>query len=361
MGLSEFPHFLRYVKAAVDGDRWNNDLVVNSGSLLDVDEIQGLMLQIGSKSPAITPHMRRLVLPHMMRNSPMPRMINMEPYEFLTDADLLMTGLPPIHLEGTPRYTYLRKNGVCRPVALCIPKVLADHLFHGPTSPLQEDQTLEANLFQGINHPIEITRGILKSGRVWKLDLTEMAARYDAPGATGPPQEMLYPELDMLEILRPDMRCYWLHHQRHWIVDMIRAGELVVAPDVVLHANGRGLVTPMHRDTLSVDLLRQPAPEISAGLGAREMLVKEERANGPSFHDEKEIDGPFPVGDEILEALQQAPAMRCITWNRVQEILSTTPPAERTTKKLVDLLSSALHEEETQWQRLQQIEQSMVV
>lgn len=161
---------------------------------------------------------RLLVLPHMMRNSCMPRMINMKPYLFPFDGDLLMTGLPPVHLLGTPKYTHLSREQGCNPIRLCVPKILVNHLFHDPTSPLETDQTLISNLMQGVDHqgadhPIEITRGILKSGRIWRTDFSEIALRCEPPDSRVPPLQMLDPHLNFLDDLSPDQRYRYLHHR----------------------------------------------------------------------------------------------------------------------------------------------------
>lgn len=70
------------------------------------------------------------------------------------------------------------------------------------------------------------------------------------------PPQMTDPLFDAVATLSPDIRRDVLHHQRHWIQHMINTGRITLAPGVVLHVNERGFITSMHRDTLSVDLLR---------------------------------------------------------------------------------------------------------
>jgi hypothetical protein len=192
----------------------------------------------------------------------MPRMINMEPYLFPSNADMLMTGLPSVRFVGTPKYTHLYREQGCNPIQLCVPKVLADRSFHGLTSLLRVDQMSIRNLMSGTNHPLEITGGNLYTGRIWKMDLSEIASRHEPPGSRGPTAEMLDPHLNILDDLRPERRCSYLHQQRHWIEHIIQALGPNVPPDFGLHLNLAGFVAPVGSDTLPPEVLRLPSSEV---------------------------------------------------------------------------------------------------
>lgn len=131
--------------------------------------------------------------------------------------------------------------------------------------------------------------------------------------------------LDAYSRLSLDERRTMLHLHQHSFEYMIDTRRAILAPELAFHA------TTM-----------QPAPKISA----------------ESRESEEEIGEPNPVADLVLDTLQQAPALRYKGWKRVQDTLSTIPPARRTTE-LVNLLCSALRGEIVYWQRLQKIEQSI--
>jgi hypothetical protein len=116
-----------------------------------------------------------------------------------------MTGLPAVRLLGTPKYTHF-----CNSTRLCVPKVLADHLFHGPVSSLGIDQMFASNPMESTDHPIKTTRGVLESGRIWRMDFTEVAMRYEPPGSRGSPLQMLDPHYNFLDTLSPEQKCYYL-------------------------------------------------------------------------------------------------------------------------------------------------------
>ncbi|KAL7892379.1 hypothetical protein HDV64DRAFT_290058 [Trichoderma sp. TUCIM 5745] len=284
-GLAEFVHFFRYVEYAVAGDRMHNDMIVPDDPDLS-DEIKRLVLEIGKCRAS--PYQRFLVLPQMTKIFFMPRMINMEPYLFPSDGDLLMTGLPPVNLLGTPKYTHLSRDQGCNLIRLCIPKILARNSYHDPTSPLQSDQTLICNLMEGVDregvdHPLEITGGVLKSGRIWRMDFTEVNR--------GP---------------------YYLHHTRHWIQEIVEKEVVLLAEGMGLHVSRQGFVTPIHYDTLKSGALRLPPWEQMIDERDRaDRLKREQILDGPLF-DSEEVDGPSPLANTILEILEQVPPMRCV-------------------------------------------------
>ncbi|KAM0512858.1 hypothetical protein ACHAPE_008492 [Trichoderma viride] len=347
-GLAELIHFFRYVECAVTGDRRHNDKVVPDDPQLNPDEIKKLVLEIGTKVPGFSPFQRFLVLPHIWSHI----------CSLLTTICLLCISWV---LQNTP---------TCPEAKAAIPfdyvpKVLANNSFHGPTSPLQTDQTLICNLMDGVDragtdHPIEITRGVLKSGRIWRMDFTEVAMRYEPPGSRGPPLQMLDPNYNFLDTLSPEQKCYYLHHTRHWVREIIDNEVVLLPRGMGLHVSRMGFVTPTHYDTLSIEALRLPPPEAMVAQESREQRVKEEqRIDGPLF-DSEEIDGPSPLADTVLETLERAPPMRCVSWNSVQTTLSSTTPEEKTTKKLLELVRFAVEEEKRLWSVLDEFKNYIV-
>ncbi|KAM0452030.1 hypothetical protein ACHAPV_009754 [Trichoderma viride] len=138
------------------------------------------------------------------------------------------------------------------------------------------------------------------------------------------PSHMSEGPLDAYSKWSPDERRTYLRWQQRSFEHMLDTGDAILAPELAFY------VTKM-----------QPAPEILAELREKE-----------------EIGEPNPVADLVLETLQQAPALRYKGWKRVQDTLSTIPPA-RKTSELVNLLCSALQGEMVYWQWLQEIEQSI--
>lgn len=55
--------------------------------------------------PGLTPQVRLSLLPHMIPDSKMPRMINMEPYVFPSEAEIILLGLTSVYLKGLPCYS----------------------------------------------------------------------------------------------------------------------------------------------------------------------------------------------------------------------------------------------------------------
>lgn len=76
----------------------------------------------------------QLILPHIMLDSKIPRMINMQPYKTPITVKLTLTGRPCAYLGGTPQYTSMttpvEKTRLTR---ICIPRNLADNLFYRET------------------------------------------------------------------------------------------------------------------------------------------------------------------------------------------------------------------------------------
>lgn len=122
MGFVEYPHFFRFVCQAASTDRRQLPLVVNS--YLDENCIKELILAVKSKSRYINRYTRLLFLPHMMRDTHMPRMINIKPYVFPTYEQLLLTELPSIQHCVTPAYERLSSFSI---VPLRIPATLANN------------------------------------------------------------------------------------------------------------------------------------------------------------------------------------------------------------------------------------------
>lgn len=125
------------------------------------------------------------LLPHMMRDTHMPRMINIEPYVFATYEQLLLTGLPSVQHCGTP--TYERLSSVDA-ISLCIPAALADNSFHGVAVLLTADQRKVNSLLKGNNgHPRIITSEKVECGRFWALDISAIDKTFEEPGTLGRP------------------------------------------------------------------------------------------------------------------------------------------------------------------------------
>ncbi|KAM0251095.1 hypothetical protein ACHAQJ_008339 [Trichoderma viride] len=106
-------------------------------NLIDEDRVKYLLTLVTTRADGVDPSARLLVLPHMLKDSSMPRMINMEPYQRPTLQQLVLTGLPSVLLCGTPNYVSIETNEtVTDTVPLCIPSTLAENSFHGPHPPL---------------------------------------------------------------------------------------------------------------------------------------------------------------------------------------------------------------------------------
>ncbi|KAM0445081.1 hypothetical protein ACHAO4_009966 [Trichoderma viride] len=140
------------------------------------------------------------------------------------------------------------------------------------------------------------------------------------------PSHMSEGRLDAYSKWSPDERRTYLRWQQRSFEHMLDTRDAILAPELAFHA------TKM-----------QPAPEISV-----------------ESREKEDIGESNPVADLVLETLEQAPALRYKGWKRVQDTLSTIPPA-RKTSELVNLLCSALQGEMVYWQWLQEIEQSISV
>ncbi|PTB46572.1 hypothetical protein M441DRAFT_127986, partial [Trichoderma asperellum CBS 433.97] len=67
------------------------------------------------------------------------------------------------------------------------------------------------------------------------------------------------------------------------------------------------------------------------------------------------------VANLMMFTISNAPAMRYIVWKQVFETLSTTPPAQQTRPRLMDLLRPAIQQEEAMWAYMEDLEESMSV
>ncbi|KAM0515179.1 hypothetical protein ACHAPE_006133 [Trichoderma viride] len=111
-----------------------------------------------------------------MRDTHMPRMTRIEPYQFPTREELLLTGLPSVKHCGTPTYERLTSESL-KPIRLCIPAALAGNSFHGTSDSLGEDQSTIKSLVKGLDgHPRIITSEKVECGRFWMLDLASVAS-----------------------------------------------------------------------------------------------------------------------------------------------------------------------------------------
>ncbi|KAK0764315.1 hypothetical protein N5P37_003714 [Trichoderma harzianum] len=98
-GGSEYHHFFRYVDHIFWADRERPALSTN-GVTIGTMKLKQLMIQITSKVPGPSAQARLELLPHMMPDSKMPRMINMGPYiVFLYKPSLVV--VPPA-TSGNP-------------------------------------------------------------------------------------------------------------------------------------------------------------------------------------------------------------------------------------------------------------------
>ncbi|PON27291.1 hypothetical protein TGAM01_v203672 [Trichoderma gamsii] len=356
MGLAEYPHFFRFIRQAVDTDRRHLSLVVNN--CLDEARIKDLMLGARSKSSHINVNDRLLVLPHMMRDSHMPRMTHIEPYRFPTPEELLLTGLPSVKHCGTPTYEHLTSESL-EPIRLCIPAALADNSFHGTSEPLGEDQSTIKSLVKGLDgHPRIITSEKVKCGRFWMLDLASVASGSAVLGSLGPPSEMIDPLLDIGGALPPSMQCSHLFQQRHLLAIAVKAGAIKVMPGHAFLVNERGFCVAVGFDVISAERFQTQPPEILYGEGTQEAL-QQMAMEDITFHAATDPQGPSPIADEVIATISKAPAMRHVIWNQVLGTLRTAPPKGRTPARLVELLQPAVLKEDQTWTWLEEFDEQL--
>ncbi|KAM0483154.1 hypothetical protein ACHAPX_002601, partial [Trichoderma viride] len=158
------------------------------------------------------------MLPHMMRDTHMPRMTDIEPYQFPTREELLLTGLPSVKHCGTPTYERLTSEPPepPKPIRLCIPAALADNSFHDTSELLGEDQSTTKSLVKGLDgHPRIITSEKVECGRFWMLDLASVASDSAVLRSLGAPDEMIDPLLDIRGAITPSMQCSYFFQQRY--------------------------------------------------------------------------------------------------------------------------------------------------
>lgn len=137
---------------------------------------------------------------------------------------------------------------------------------------------------EGADHPLEITGGFLKSGRIWPMDFTEVILRSEPPGSRGSPLPMLNPHFNFIDTLNTEQKVYDLRHRRHWIQEIVEKEVVLLAEGMGLHVSRLGFVTPMHYDTLTSEALQLPPREaMIAECSRAERLKQEQRIDDPLF------------------------------------------------------------------------------
>lgn len=162
------------------------------------------MVQIGSKVLGLSPLQRVLILIHIITDFCMPRMINMEPYIPFRQR-LAYDGSTR---SASPGYSKVH-------ALLQLHSTVCSQGSRGSLVPWSSfftwiDQMFASNPMESTDHPIKTTRGVLESGRIWRMDFTEVAMRYEPPGSRGSPLQMLDPHYNFLDTLSPEQKCYYL-------------------------------------------------------------------------------------------------------------------------------------------------------
>ncbi|PTB46575.1 hypothetical protein M441DRAFT_113883, partial [Trichoderma asperellum CBS 433.97] len=96
-----------------------------------------------------------------------------------------------------------------------------------------------------------------------------------------------------------------------------------------------------------------------SGIGGQER-IEEQALDERLFEAEEEPDGSSPVAILIMKKLADAPPMMCLSWKKMFTELSI-PSDLHTTSALVEWLNKSLREEETHWNILESLENTLTM
>ncbi|KAL6824095.1 hypothetical protein V8C40DRAFT_30922 [Trichoderma camerunense] len=359
MGFSEYIHFFRYVDHIFRADQERPELSTQ-GVTADVELLERLMLDVTSKVPNINPQTRLSLLPHMIPDSKMPRMINMEPYVFPSEGEIILSGLTSVYLKGLPCYSaHSTPPDITKMVTLCVPTRLAINSHIGSHRPLAGTNwdldslrnTLAMNRPADENETLLITAPWVHAGPVWRMDHAGIAEMVEDPSARGPAPDSVDPSWSLLDQLSVPSQATYLRQM--WASLKLLHDQGVAIPDnMSLTLDRRGMPILIGGLTMTEELLRQPTLTLIHGKGGEDQLkVRVTKATFPRVVQEESEDDPTPLGGTVMEIISRAPQRKHATWKKVYDELAANLEngVVPTRGSLAATLEASLSKEDGSW------------
>ncbi|KAL7798821.1 hypothetical protein V8C43DRAFT_276360 [Trichoderma afarasin] len=359
MGFSEYIHFFRYVEHIFRADQERPELTTQ-GVTADIELLERLMQNVTSKVPGMSPQARLSLLPHMMPDSKMPRMINMEPYVFPLEAEIVLSGLTSVYLKGLPCYSaHSTPSDITKMVTLCVPTRLATNSHIGSHRPLAGTEwnldslrdILAMNRPEDEDETLLITAPWVHAGPVWRMDHAGIAEMMEDPSARGPAPDSVNPFWNLLDQLSVPSQATYLRQM--WASLKLLHDQGVTIPDnMSLTLDRRGMPILIGGLTMTAEVLRQPALTIIHGKGGEDQLkIRVTKAIFPRVVREESEDDPTPLGGTVMEIISRAPQKRHATWKKAYDGLTTDLEngVAPTRGSLAAILETSLSEEDGAW------------